>query len=236
MARRRLLAMLVPPLVALGLALAVMWLPLPAPFPITGSDSRTRAAAVAMGVLGIAYLAGLAVVLVSWIGGASRSLDGALLPMGLIPQRHLLVGRRYGGMVQGRSVEVEHTPSVALQPALLNIHVAAESDRRMAIGRTRPLLDCRRCARVQTSAPELAGLHVYAEDVEWSREFLADARNQQLVGELIALRGISGTTELYFQPGRIWLRACPRAGRARAAIEGWIEGLVALAEAAEHSA
>ena len=235
MARRLLLVILGPPVLLLALALLAMWLPLPEPFPAAFGSARTRFAAIVTGILGVVYLIGLTLLVVSWLVGASRSLDDALLPMGLAPKIHLLLGRKYQGVIQGRPLRVAFTPSVALQLALLNVHVATKSDRRMAIGRTRPLMDCRKCPRVPTTPIELAGLHVYAEDIDWASEFLADARNRQLVADLISLRGISGKAELYFQPGEVWLRARLGAGGAQACIEQWIVELVALAKGAEES-
>ena len=62
---RILFLILVPPVLLFGCALLMMSLPLPQPFPPPLSDGRNQMAAVITGILGVGYVFGLALYLVS---------------------------------------------------------------------------------------------------------------------------------------------------------------------------
>jgi hypothetical protein len=188
-------------------------------------------AAVGTGLLALVYVVGLTVYLAAAVQGAARVLNPVLTPAGLRLERHLVVGRRYRGMIDGRAVEITFLPAHGIAPALLNVTLGADLGTRMAVGRRRPQLDCTDCARVDAADSGLGELCVVAEDVERARHLLTDP------GVSVALSGLltgpgSGTREVYLQPERVWLRARPR-GLTVDAFADWFDSLGALAEAAE---
>ena len=82
--------------------------------------------------------------------------------MGLASESYLVFGRQYSGIVEGREVGVRFVPSQGVRPEQLNIHVSAKLGARMAVGRRRPLLDCRDCARLEVAELGLGYLPVIA--------------------------------------------------------------------------
>jgi hypothetical protein len=166
-------------------------------------------AAALTGVLGLGYLVGLTVYLVFWVRQAACVLDRVLTPMGLTSEPHMVVGRSYRGMIEGRAIEIVFMPAYAIAPALLSVSIAADLGTRMAVGRRRPRLDCTDCARVGAVGWGLEDLCVVAEDGESARRLLATPRFRAALMRLLADRG-AGLREIYVQPGRVWLRARPR--------------------------
>jgi hypothetical protein len=190
-------------------------------------------AAVMTGTLGIGYLIGLAVYAVSIPLRSARALDPVFVSRGLIPGNYMVFGRQYHGHVQGRQVDVDYMPAQMLQPALLNISVAAQLDLRMAVGEQRPLLDCRNCPRVDLDELGLGHLHIYAQDVAWARTLLADPANRATIHRLMGDQGEHGLRQVYLQPGKVWLRAHPSRHVTEAHIQQWFNDLFILAETAE---
>lgn len=201
---------LLAPLLTLCLcALTTMWIPLPFPFPPAMSGARSRMAAALTGVLGLGYLVGLTVYLVFWVRQVACVLDPVLTPMGLTSEPHMVVGRSYRGMIEGRAIEVVFMPAYAIAPTLLSVIIDADLGTRMAVGRRRPRLDCTDCAPVGSVGWGLEDLCVVAEDGESARRLLANPRFRAALMRLLADRG-AGLWEIYVQPGRVWLRARPR--------------------------
>ena len=204
---RVLLLILVPPILLLLFAVLFLWVPLPQPFPPALSDGRSRLSAMVTGVVGIAYLIKLAICIVSSFLQASRVLDPVLGPQGLASESIELFGRRYRGSIEGREVEVTYLPGYGFSRPLLNVYVSADTGTRVAIGPSRPLLDCRECARLDVEEASLSHLEVYAQEEDIARRVLSAPEGRTALGRLLPEQGVPGTRHVYIQPGRVWLRA-----------------------------
>ena len=231
---RILLLLLIPPILLFLCALITMWLPLPEPFPPALSGGRNLISAVVTGILGIGYLLGLAVYVVFAFLRAGRVLDPLLASMGMASKNYLLFGRQYHGALEGREAEVSFMPSRALWPTQLNIYVKADIGTRVAMGRQRPLLDCRDCARMDISAAEIPGLQVYAQEEGNASRLLTDAASREAMLRLLDDQDDYGFREVYLQPERVWLRAHPREMTA-ARFRQWLDDVLVLAEASERA-
>jgi hypothetical protein len=229
---RVLLAIVVPVALIFGCALVLMWLPLPQPFSPALSDGRNRLAAVVTGILAGGYLIALAIWVVTSILGAGRILEPVLTAAGLASESYGLFGQRYRGAIQGRELEVTFLPAQGVAPAKLDVYVAADMGTRLAIGPSRPLLDCRDCPRLDLDGSGLDHFEVYAQDDTYARALLADAGSGDALRGLLDNQGRFGLCEVYVQPDRIWLRARPRALTAER-FENWMADLLALAEVGE---
>jgi len=219
---------LVPAVLLFCFALIVIWVPLPRPFPPALSQARNLWAAIITGVLGIGYLGGITIYLISGLLRAGRVLDPVCLPHGLIASNYGLIGRQYDGQIDGRQVQVRYTPA-RLQRALLEVHLTAQTGTRAAMGIHKPLLDCRDCARVQHDV-----LHVYAEDPGWAEQFLTAGAVETTLSHLLVDQGSIAAGELYIQPERIWFRAYLPSGDTSTLVESWLQDLLSLAGEAEH--
>lgn len=219
------------PILLLAFALVVIWIPLPRPFPLAGSHARQWPAAILTGLAGGAGLLGLLLYAISVFVRAGRVLDPVLLPAGLASHGYMLFGRAYRGTLEGRPVDVYYL-SRGVWPALLDVHVGARLETRAAVGRSRPLLDCRDCPLVDW--PGLSGLRVYAQDGARIAPRLAAPASQAALERLVLDQAISGFREIYFQPGRIWLRAHPTR-MAPPQFQRWLDDLLTLAQAVEVS-
>jgi hypothetical protein len=96
----------------------------------------------------------------------------------------------------------------------------------------RPLLDCADCPAVDVEGTELSQFLVVAKDPTWMQHLLAEPANAAVMGRLLSDHETLGTREIYFQPGRVWLRAHPRR-LTEAQLRQWLGDLLAVAEAAE---
>jgi hypothetical protein len=220
---------LVLPVLLLACALLMMGMPLPRPFPPAMSRGRNLLAAVATGMMGLGYLAGLAVYAVAHFVRAGRVLDPVLVAAGLEPQGYLLVGRQYRGVIEGREVNVTFIPAQVIQSAQLTVTVSADLATRIAIARERPVLECRGCAPLEITDPSWEGLQIVAQDEAAARRLLSDPTGRAVVRRLF---GGWGLRELYLQPERVGLRARPRALTA-AQFDQVFEDMLALAAAGE---
>jgi hypothetical protein len=222
---RILLALLALPLLLLACALVAYRVPMPASL----SGSRDLVAAVAAGIAGIGYLLGLGAYLLGSLRRSARALDPILEPLGLIGGPYAGFGRRYTGVLEGQEVEVRYLPAHRLQPARLDLAVEAEIGVRMAVGRQRPLLDCRDCPRLALG--DEFPYRVYARDEHAARRLLSGTAPRRALDRLM---DVPGAPTLYIQPGQAWLRARPwrTAALPREAgpeIDGWLRALVRLA-------
>ncbi|MBN1977879.1 MAG: hypothetical protein JW918_10790 [Anaerolineae bacterium] len=229
---RIILPILLPPIIIFILALAMILAPLPHPFPEAKSPERNRVSAVITGILGAAYLVGLAFYVVSWFMQAGQALDPALVPLGLTSEGYMGFGRQYHGEIKGRQVEVTYQPAQTLKPSLLNVYVGASAGTQAALGPEKPLLDCRDCLSVDVEELESEQLHVVAHDEAWVRRLLANPANAAAVSRLLDDQKALGLRELYIQPNRIWLRAHPEQITENY-IQRWLDDLLILAEAVE---
>ena len=185
-------------------------------------------AAIVIGVLSLGYIAGLAVYVISASLRAGRVLDPVLAPLGMTTKRYMLFGRQYRGEIAGREVEVYFVPSRANWPAQLDIYVEADIGTRVAIGRQRPLLDCRHCARLEVVGAEMEALQVYAQDAERATRLLSDAANSAAIARLLDDQEAYGLREVYLQPERVWLRAHPRRMEGKR-FRQWLDAVLVLA-------
>jgi hypothetical protein len=237
MIMRFLLVVLVPPILLLLCAVLLLWIPLPQPFPPALSAGRNRLSAVVTGTLGLGYLIALAFYVISSFLEASRVLAPVLTPLGLLSESYNLFGRRYRGQIQGREVEVSIMPGYGVSRALLNVYVTADIGTRVAIGPSRPLLDCRDCPRLEMEDPalglgEISRLEVYAQVEASARRLLSDPSAKEALARLMPEEGVPGTWEIYIQPERVWLRARPQQ-MATQQFQQLLDDLLSLAGAAE---
>jgi hypothetical protein len=225
---RILFTLLALPILILLCALIAYRVPLPAAL----DGSRDRVAAIAAGLLGVGYLAGLLVYLSLSLRRAGRALDPALTPSGLVAGWEFPLGRRYSGTLDGRDVEVRYQPAYALQPAHLDVTVVAQPGQRLAAsaGPQRPLLDCRDCPRLEV--PGLRGVRVYAQDEARAHALLAHPEAQEALVRLLEAPDASGTRALYLQPERVWFRARLRRVT-ETEIVAWLDDVLLLAGAGE---
>jgi hypothetical protein len=231
---RVLLLIVVPAVLLLACALIVLWIPLPGPCPPAFSDGRNLLAAIVTGVLGIGSLVGLAVTVVSSFLRAGRGLDPALETVGLVSERYLAFGRRYRGVVDGRDVEVTALPGYGVRSPQLDLRATVALGFRMAVGRQRPLLDCRDCPLLILETPEWVGFQIYAEDAELARRLLEDPASAAALQRLMDGGEAPGLVQVYVQPERIWLRVRAQAVTGER-VQRWFDDLLALAEAGERA-
>jgi hypothetical protein len=126
--------------------------------------------------------------------------------MGLVSERYLAFWGRYRGAVDGRDVEMIALPGYGVRSPQVDLRVAAPLGFRMAVGRQRPLLDCRECPLLNLESPEWAGFRIYAGDAERARRLLEDLASAAALQRLMDRSEIPGLVEAYVQPERIWLR------------------------------
>lgn len=189
-------------------------------------------AAIVTGVLGVSYIVGLTVYVVSTFLRAGRVLDSILTSEGMVSESYLVFGRRYQGELEGREVEVNFVPSQGIRPAQLNVYVEADIETSVAIGWQRPLLDCRDCVRWDVAGAGLGELQVYAEEEKRVDYLLKEAASREAVARLLEDRKEYGFREIYLQPGRVWLRAHPQEVRG-VLFQQWLEDMLVLAETSE---
>ena len=182
MKRHMLILILGYPFLLFGCALLMIWMPLPQPFSPALSGTRNRMAAIVIGLLGVAYVAGLGIYAVLHFLRAGRVLDPTLTAKGLTARGYALFGRRYRGEIEGREVEAIVMPAQGIRPAQLNITVQAVLGTRMAMGRKRPLLGCRGCTHVEGAGAAWDGYHIYAEDRTLALRLLNDPVGREHVG------------------------------------------------------
>jgi hypothetical protein len=161
-----------------------------------------------------------------------RVLDGQMASRGYSAGGWMVFGRRYEGRRRGRRVEVECFPDRSGAPGLVQVFVPAAGCRRMALGRERPLLDCRGCPEVGAQDLVSGELVVLSEDAAWARGALAAPGSAERLARLLLGQEPPGFRELYVQRDRLWFRCHPRRVSGDF-IGSAAEDLVALAEACE---
>jgi len=224
------------PFLVLGVALASMAVPLPAPFPEAFSQGRNLFSAVLTGVVGLVAVGGLGAYVVSLFLRAGRSLEGPLTGIGLRAEAHMGVGRRYSGSLKGHRVQVRVLPATYPEAGRVELEVAASGLPRIALGGSRPLLDCRDCPAVPITNVGLAQLQAYAEDPDDAAAALADPRVATAVTTLVAAHVANNDRELYLQPERAWLRVHARPQPTGEQAAQWLGRLVELVQALEDRA
>jgi len=72
--------------------------------------------AIAIGILGMGYLMGLAVYTISFFWRTGRILDHVLALRGLASENYLVFGRQYRGKSEGREMVVRFVPWQGIRP------------------------------------------------------------------------------------------------------------------------
>lgn len=197
--------LVVPPLVFFGIALAVIAVPLPAGFPPAFAKSRSAVAAAVVGPVAAVWMVVFVVYVVRSFLNAGAGMDGAFAARGFAAERYMGFGRRYRGIVDGRTVDVTFVPARASQTPVLQIGVTASATASMAVGRGRPLLSCRDCAQIAAPYPEFSGLDLYASDPAWAARLLAAPTVRSAIARQFDPAVFGGSTEFYVEPDRILL-------------------------------
>jgi len=231
----RIIALIFIPIVLLFCcALIMLWAPLPGPFPEPLSKGRNLTAAILTGLLGMGYIVGLTVYVVTSALRTGHVLDGWAAAHDLTAQNYMIFGRRYRGALDGRAVTIEFVPARVPGPPLLDVYLETNAPARAAIGRQQPLLDCRQCPRVPVDDPSLAGVGIWSDDETFARRLLADASGKDALIDIMA-QGGAGFRELYIQPERLWLRAHPRQLNDEI-FQLWFDALTTLSQSIERKA
>lgn len=222
--------LLLPPVLLFGLALGLMWVPLPQPFPDPLSADRSLMAAVITGILGLGYLVGMVFYVASRFRKASRRMDSVFTVKGLRPESYMLFGRRYFGFLNEIPVDVNFIPARGVQRSLLNIYLNVNNDVRLAIGTGKGLLDCRDCPQVTVEYPEFRDLRIFSNDGTWLHNLLRTSLVRTHFSNILKDQSVKGLREVYFIPGKIWLRALPTSRVMVDDINQWLDSLMILAQ------
>jgi len=214
--------LMISPILFIGLALLLIFIPLPEPFPIAGSNARNLVTAIITGFLGLAWVVALSIYLIKVIFMAGRVFDTAFTSRGLSVSNYLGLGRQFQGRSDGRQVEAQYSPGRMLQNGLLNIRFEININQRMAIGVTKPLLECNDCGKVDISPYPLGSIQVYAEDPDWAKNLLSDPSNVEMIKKLMDDTERLGRRELYLLKKQAWLHARPTPRFSSAQLQIWL--------------
>lgn len=167
-----------------------------------------------------------------------RRLDAAFTPLGLTGGRHMLTGRQYQGVVDGRRVSARFYRGPTLEvrlgtPLRTHFGVAEEG------ATTLPLARLAGRQPLELEAPGLSGLHVFARDEGWARSLLADPEARTRIRQLMnAAEDWALVRQVILEPGVF----CLRLYRSRRLfkyeirpedVRQWLDDLQALARIAE---
>ena len=219
---RLVIPLLLLPVVLLGCAWLTMSMDLPGPLP-----------AVITGVVALLYLIGIAAFCVRHVLRAGRVLEETFASAGLVYSGREGVACRYRGSMVGREATARVTLAYLFQPWRIEVTVKADpGGTRVALGSTRPLLDCRGAARLALGGPVFADVHIHAEDEDSARNQLARPDVLEALRPMLEEWGRVNSWELYVQPQQLWLRI--RSYRLDEAATGrWLSGMRRLAEVFE---
>ena len=215
------LLLLLLPVIVLGSALLTTAAGLPMPWP-----------PLLTGLVAMAYLAGFTVYLVMRVIRAGRSLDDVFAAAGLSFVRRMGVACVYEGPIDGRKLSATFFPAYRFQPWRMEFVIEAKPRVRMALGSTRPLLDCRQAPRLEYDRPGFERIHIHTEQAEATGVLLNSSAVREALDPLVADWNREGSWELYMQPDRLTLRYHTDRLNA-AAVPGWLARLVKLAQACE---
>jgi hypothetical protein len=221
--------LLLPPVLLFGLALGLMWVPLPQPFPELLSADRSLIAAVTTGILGLGYLISVGFYVVARFRKASQGMDPIFTEKGLMPGPYMLFGRRYTGFINQIPVDVNFLPGRGVQRDLLNIYLTVNIGIRFAIATGKTLLDCRDCPQIMVEYPEFNGLRIFSNDGTWLNNLLKISLVRTHLSNIMEDQSVKGLREVYFMPGKIWLRALPTSRVMAGDITEWLDSLTILA-------
>lgn len=227
---RLMLLLVLPVLVLFGLALALMWAPLPHPFPPALSSERNLMTAIAVGVLGMVYLAGVAIVVVGQVSRAGRSLDEVFAEHSLAPAKGLLMGRVYEGTLQGHPVRASWVPGYGARPGQLLVKVNADVGLIAAVGDRRPLRPSADVVGLEVSllhgwAPVV---WIEARQTEYLTALLADQSVASALFQLLAASEPGGVRDLRLARDHLEFRARASTAAALQCAGEWVQTLLVL--------
>jgi hypothetical protein len=226
---RLLLLILIPPLILFALALLLLRLPWPAAL----RPHQNLVVAIAMGVLGLVYVAAVAWYVIDIFVVNSRVLDPAFTALGFSARPHLPFQRRYQGQFQGRAVQATYAPPSRYGPAVLYLYIPTSLTTRLAAGTGGGLrLDCPGCQPCELAAA-LATWQVQALDPPWATVLLNDSAVRQALPRLLGRPGETIQGELYLQPGTSWLRLHAPQSLPAEQVSLWLNDLLGIVRAAE---
>jgi len=134
----------------------------------------------------------------------ARQLDAVFGPLGLRGSMHMLTGRQYHGVVDGRQVNVRlyRGPTVNLRistPLQTRLNVAEKA----AV--VWPLARAFSYEPLALDDPDLQGLSITALDEDWARRLLADPVAPALLQRLVVGEGKALVQQVALQPGTLSL-------------------------------
>lgn len=227
--------LIIPPLLISGSALLLLRMPLPQPFPPASSAARNLLAAILTGVCGFIYLISITVYIVLSFFQASEIPGKLCETYGLTEQSHTLWGQQCRGHIQERAVTLYFKIGRGVKSPVLDVYVEADVETRIAFVKRGPRLDCAQCESVSIPGEALNTVHIFAEEPDRARAWLADDTVPMLVGELLQGSEQFGSRELYLQPDRIWLRAHLSSQVTESTVEQWLQSLLKLAAGKKNS-
>jgi len=222
------------PVILFACILVGLTLPLPEPFPPALSQGRNVAVAIMTCFVGLVYVVGVGVYLIYWLTHPGVSFDRAFSTAGLDAVRHGAFASRYSGTMQGRSATATLQPAFKVQPWRLDVVISVDlpPDVRIAMGRTRPLLDCRGAPELTFADSSFAHCRIYAVNEQQARRLLEEPAVRNAAVRLLAELQTISSWEIYVQPDRIWARVrAYRVGEDR--LTRWLEVLSELAVACD---
>lgn len=211
----------------------MIFIPLPAPFPQPASHGRNLPAAILTGILGLAWAILLIGYVINSFLSAGHLLDATFAAMGFNISSYLLAGRQYIGKFDDRKTTAHFNPGHVLQNPIFEIRVETKINQNMAIGRGRPLLGCRDCAKIESASFPLENIQIFAQDSNWARTTLNDPTISGLITRLMDESDGAGSREIYIQPGSIWLHSRPSVKFEGKNVKEFLELLLKLANIIE---
>jgi len=203
---RLLLLLLLLPVVLLVSIIVFLAIPLP-----SGTE-RTAFSAIGTGIVAACYLIGLLYYVIlntsinHKLSQLGESFDKAFENAGLATSQRGAFSRTYEGTMQEMPASVKITPPFHLQPWRIEIRVHAKPSTMIAIGSSRPLLDCRDAGRLLLDDPDLAEVHIHPKDENQGRELVDNIEVKSILIPLIASLSNANSWEIYIQSEQVWAR------------------------------
>ena len=197
-----------------------------------GLGLSTTMQAIVTGVVMLAYFVGFCFYLLRRVLLLGRCFDDVMAEAGLEFTCREGVSCKYHGTIANRGTTVRVTPAFRFEPWRFDVSIDASPACRIALGSTRPLLDCRHGDRIIVGGP-LGKTHIYTDCPDVAQSLLATTPMVQALVSLLRQLELASSWELYLQQNRVWLRA--RAYRIlETTIASWFETLFIIADACEN--
>lgn len=161
-------------------------------------------------------------------------LDAAFVPLGLSAHSHLITGRQYHGMWQGRQVDAYFSRGPTLE-----VYVSANARTRMGIGSKNRIgsavAGMRGQAELDSADPAFESLALYAVDTLWGQSLLANSEARAAILRLMHAQGAYDLRTTSITPDAIYLqlRYVPLGRISEENVRQWLSDLIAIARAAE---